>query len=216
MFGLMLGSYGNVFFETFQDDLKKKDTVILLFEGETLCGFSTQVLLPFEFDGQRLRVVFSGDTIVAASHRTSLALPVAWGRMMLDILAQTPDLPLYWLLTSKGFRTYRFLSVFFENYTPHYKKSASPFEKELIQTLGRSLFAERFDAERGILRAGPSSQFLLHRQDREGNGGARRDPAIAFFEARNPGAARGDELVCIARFAADNLKPYILRQLQKR
>jgi hypothetical protein len=40
-----------------------------------------------------------------------------------------------------------------------------------------------------------------------------RDQHIAFFQLRNPGHRRGDELVCLARFHPDNLKPYIRRQL---
>jgi len=40
-----------------------------------------------------------------------------------------------------------------------------------------------------------------------------RDPHVAFFQQQNSGHARGDELVCLARFHPDNLKPYIRRQL---
>ena len=48
----------------------------------------------------------------------SLALPVAWGRLMLSLEEVGAGQHLYWLLTSKGYKTYRFLPVFFNEFYP--------------------------------------------------------------------------------------------------
>jgi len=38
-----------------------------------------------------------------------------------------------------------------------------------------------------------------------------RLPEVAFFLARNPGYARGDELVCLCELAAEKLRPLARR-----
>jgi hypothetical protein len=86
------------------------------------------------------------------------------------------------------------------------------FESDLLQSVAIRRFGTRYDPAAGILRAKPGDQRL-----REGiaelDDKRLRDPHVAFFRERNPGHAQGDELVCLARFHPDNLKPYIRRQL---
>jgi hypothetical protein len=141
-----------------------------------------------------------------------MALPVAWGRLMLSLGVAHPGRELFWLLTSKGYKTYRFLPVFFHAFYPCHTTDTPSFEKALLRSIATKCFGERFDVAAGILRAEPGAQRL-----REGvaeiDGRRMRDPHVAFFQRRNPGHARGDELVCLARFHPDNLKPYIRRQL---
>jgi hypothetical protein len=132
---------------------------------------------------------------------------------MLSILSEHPDRELYWLLISKGYKTYRFLPVFFREFYPSYMKEAPASEKALLCSLGRRKFGERFDSESWIIRASERAQYL-----RPGVANItemrRSDKHIAFFEKSNPGHAKGDELVCIARCHEDNLKPFILRRLR--
>ena len=159
-----------------------------------------------------MKVLFSGDTVIEKSHWGSMALPVAWGRLMLSLLEKHPGTDLYWLLTSKGYKTYRFLPVFFQKFQPCYNAEPAAFEKELLQSLGIQRFGKRYDPACGILRAEPGNQRLkegiAELDDRR-----LRDPHVAFFQQRNPGHTQGDELVCLARFNPDNLNPYIRRQL---
>jgi hypothetical protein len=141
-----------------------------------------------------------------------LALPVAWGPLMLSLLATHPGRDLYWLLTSKGYKTYRFLPVFFHEFIPCHSKDAPGFEKNLLQSVATSRFGTRFDPSAGILRAPKGAQRL-----REGiaelDDKRLRDPHIAYFQQLNPGHRNGDELVCLARFHPDNLSPFIRRHL---
>ena len=113
---LMQAHYEGVTEQQFAADLNAKQWAILLRDQGRLCGFSTQVLFDHVFDGGAVKVLFSGDTVIDKSHWGSMALPVAWGRLMLSLLATHPGMELYWLLTSKGYKTYRFLPVFFQEF----------------------------------------------------------------------------------------------------
>jgi hypothetical protein len=53
--------------------------VILLPDGESLCGFSTQVMFDHTVDGKSVKIVFSGDTIIDKNHWGSMALPLVLG-----------------------------------------------------------------------------------------------------------------------------------------
>lgn len=214
MLSLMQAYYLNVTPEQFVKDLKEKDFVILLFDEGYIRGFSTWMLCDHDCEGRRVSVIFSGDTIVERSHWRSLALPLAWGRLMLSALAEHPGQELYWLLTSKGYKTYRFLPVFFREFYPSYAREAPPFEKALLCSLARRKFGSRFNPETGIIQAAEGAQ-CLHPGIADITEARRTDKHVAFFEKANPGHARGDELVCIARCHEDNLNPFILRQLHK-
>ena len=213
MYQLMASHYDGVTEAQFAADLAAKQWVILLHDAEALRGFSTQTLFTHTCEGRTVRIVFSGDTIIDKRHWGSLALPVAWGRLMLSLLAEQPSAELYWLLTSKGYKTYRFLPVFFREFLP------SPDQPDTLASAARLLrsaatarFGARFDPTNCILRASPEAQRL--RSGIADLDEARlHDPHIAFFQRRNPGHASGEELVCLARFHPDNLTPFILRHL---
>ncbi len=211
MFRLMDAHYAGVTEPQFLADLQTKQWVILLRDAERLCGFSTQVMFDHLADGRAVKVVFSGDTIIDKAHWGSLALPLAWGRLMLSLLAAHPGTELYWLLTSKGYKTYRFLPVFFHEFTPCHTHETSPLERNLLNSAATARFGARFDPGTGILRAQPGAQRL-----REGvaelDTQRLADPHIAYFQAINPGHRLGDELVCLARFHPDNLTEFIRRR----
>ena len=210
MLRLMQAHYEGVSEARFVADLQAKQWVILLYDEGRLCGFSTQVQFEFRFGDRSARILFSGDTIIDKHCWGSLALPVAWGRLMLSLTC--PDIELYWLLTSKGYKTYRFLPVFFHEFYPCFSTPTPAFERALLERVASQRFGTRFDGASGVLRAESGAQRL-----REGvaelDDRRLRDPHVAFFHRRNPDHARGDELVCLARFHPDNLKPYIRRQL---
>lgn len=215
MLCLMQEHYQNIEPLQFEKDLKKKDQVILLTAGGKLCGFSTQVLHEHIFRGTMYQILFSGDTIVHSQHRNSLSLPIAGGKMMLEILNKGKGKPLYWLLTSKGYRTYKFLPLFFKEYYPGHHNMHNEFEKLLIEDFCIKYFREKFDRKNWLIKANKNSQHLNYR-DGKITEAQRKNPDIAFFEKRNPGYLRGDELVCFAAFNQDNIKPSLWKHLVKK
>ena len=107
MVRLMRQYYENVDVEQFSADLRNKDSVVLMRDGATVCGFSTVVFVDCTAGGQAVRVMFSGDTVTDEARRNSVALPFAIARVALAKLREAPQVPLYWLLTSKGYKTFR-------------------------------------------------------------------------------------------------------------
>ncbi len=215
MLELMREYYANVEPVAFHADLCAKDFVIVLREGDKLRGFSTQKLTAYDLSGQRVNVLFSGDTIIDRAHRNSLALPLAWTQQMFSILRDDPATPLHWLLTSKGYKTYRYLPIFFKQFFPTYGRGASEIERKILLAATPSLVDDlsRLDQTRWIIRAETGSQKL-----RPGVADItpprRANPDIASFESLNPGHARGDELICLVHIEESNFKPFILKRLE--
>jgi hypothetical protein len=214
MMQLMQSTYLNVTEEQFMKDLQEKDSVILLYVDGNLCGFSTWVTFEHYLNERHVNVIFSGDTVIDKSHWGSIALPMAWGKLMLKELDDNPDKDLYWFLTSKGYKTYRFLPVFFKEFCPSYNMAVSEFDKLLLLSLAKHKFGDRFDPETYIIKADGKSQCL-----RPGiadlSSQRLKDEHIRYFYQRNPNYAQGDELACLVRCHLNNIRPFILHRLLK-
>lgn len=205
MLDLMTRYYANVSPEKFHADLAEKHWVILLWDRRNgqLCGFSTQGLYPAEVAGQQVLTLFSGDTIVRPEHWGDVALAHIWGRLAISLIDRHPQTRLYWFLIAKGFRTYRFLPVFFHEFYPRYDLPTPPSAAELLNVLGRGRFASVYDATTGLLRANAAKDYL---KPGVSDLTAERlaDPHVRYFAQRNPGHARGDELCCLAPLTREN------------
>lgn len=214
-FLLMTSHYNNVTREVFEKDLYEKDLIILLRGKETneIVGFSTQQVFKHTTGNGYIYVLFSGDTIIRPNKWGSLELAIVWGRLMLSIKDKFPTTPLYWMLISKGFRTYRFLPVYFKEFFPNCLKNTPKYIKELIDTLGERKFPQTYNRDTGIVHAKCNSQNLKEEVNLL-NKERLKDPYIAYFYKRNPKCYLGDELVCLAEFHRSNLKPFILRNLE--
>lgn len=214
MYELFSRHYDRTERDRFEQDLARKDWVLQLFDPKSgrLCGFSTQVLLRFALQGQNLRVLFSGDTIVDPRYWGETALIREWGRLVAKILNGSSNDPLYWYLISKGYKTYRFLPVFFREFYPRFDDESSSGAREIVDALGERLFAGDYDAERGLVIASPDKDRL--RPELAHVSPSRlSDPHIRFFLERNPGYVRGDELCCLAPLGFENFKPAGIRLL---
>ena len=213
MLSLMQRYYVNVSSEDFNKDLAQKDYVILLYNEQCKAVvFSTFFSFDFVYNKTTNRIAFSGDTIIDPDYWGSLSLPLAFGQLMRLVKKQYPQQDLYWLLISKGIRTYRFLPVFFRRYYPSCNGANAPELKGMMDELASDMFNESYDSQAGIVRAVQGSQFLKKHMTSQ-NYIERNDPHISFFYEKNPGHGRGDELVCLLKFEDDNLRPYIRKQL---
>ena len=190
MLALMQENFVGVTAERFRGDLAEKNWVILL-EDEVwnLRGFSTLLLYATQVDGVPVRVVYSGDTIVHRDAWGSNALARTW---LGAVRAWQSEVPLYWLLITSGFRTYRFLPVFWKEFWPRHDAPVLP---SLLTAMARERFAHRYDPATSILRfAAPQ---VLRNGLKEIPPGRLGNPHVNFFARVNTGHARGDELVCL-------------------
>lgn len=215
MFALLERHYDNVTRDTFETDLAEKEWVILLFDptSQALCGFSTQMRLKADVGGRVVTALFSGDTIIAREHWGDTALQHVGGKLAMSLADAQPGGDLYWFLISKGYKTYRFLPVFFHDFHPHPERPTRADVRAALDALAGRKFPGRYDADRGIVAAGPTGERL-----RPGVADVTpermRDPFVRFFTERNPGHAAGDELCCLAPLTRDNFTPAAHRVLR--
>ena len=202
MYGLLSTFFSGVERQTFHDDLCDKTHVILLEdEGGTLRGFSTLLVYRTAVPGVDAMIVYSGDTIVDRAWWGSPSLAVSWLAAARALTAGSGTRDVYWLLLTSGFRTYRFLPVFWREFYPRF--DALYEGKALTDALARERFADRYDEANGVVRFGRPQ--VLVPELLEVPQGRTHDPHVAFFLSRNPGHVNGDELVCLTNIADTNL-----------
>src|SRR5262245_40054495 len=152
MFGLLTRHFDGVTRWQFDQDLAEKNWVILLQCGRRLVGFSTLLAYESSCDGEPVSVVYSGDTIVEPEAWGSNALARAWIACVRDLRGSYPRGKYYWLLLTSGFRTYRFLPVFWKEFYPRHDHPIPAVEQTLLRRLARERFGSQFDPATGLVR----------------------------------------------------------------
>lgn len=213
MLELMQRHYCEVHRSEFARDLNEKDWVITLRNAAgTICGFSTQVLWSVPGIPNTL-VLFSGDTVVDQAYRFSSLLAGLWGKLALHLLDQHAEQSLYWFLISKGYKTYRYLPLFFHEFYPR-RDTAMPADVDSkLRKIGHWRFRDKFCPALGIVRATTDS-CRLRPEAAPIDVRRLKDPDIQFFVAMNPNHAQGDELCCLAPLTRANLTPSAYRVIQ--
>jgi hypothetical protein len=203
MFVLLRSHFIGVDRATFEHDLLQKNWVILLEdERGILRGFSTLLVYPDSRDGRSLTIVYSGDTIVAREWWGSSALALTWLRAVRQLTPFYGSREVYWILLTSGFRTYRFLPVFFRDFYPRFG-GVDTGAASLRDALAAAQFGDRYDPSTGIVRL--AHPQVLAPELIEVPPQRARDPHVAYFLEHNPGYVDGDELACVTRIADDNL-----------
>lgn len=209
MFGVFARQFEGVRFEDFLADLDSKNWVLLMEDDAgAVKGFTTLLHYPTVHRGRRIQVVYSGDTVVDPSAAGTSVLWRSWLGAV-NQLRGSDAAPLYWLLIVSGFRTYRFMPLFWKRFHPRHDAPTPPELRELVDRLASERFGERYDPATGVVRLAVPQ--VLREELREIPANRRQDADVAFFARADPGHVRGDELVCLTEIARDNLTPAGLR-----
>jgi hypothetical protein len=208
--------YADVSRERFEQDLAPKDHVILLRDSGdgSLRGFSTLQTYRRELDGRPVVAVFSGDTVVDASYWGQRALHRAFVAHILRRKLEHPLTPVYWFLITKGYKTYLLLQRNFPVHWPRHDRKTPEWEQRVLDRLATDRFGDAYRPELGVLRFDEACGRLRPEVapiDEE----SLRDPAIRFFHERNPGAAEGDELVCLGLVDVAMCLHFLSRQVKR-
>lgn len=203
MYLLLRENFQGVERKQFEADLREKNWVILIWQGEELIGFSTLLVYESRFENELFTIVYSGDTIVAKEAWGSMALPKAWIAKVNEIRRNYPGGSYYWLLLTSGFRTYRFLPVFWREFYPVYRVGTPPAKQRLLDHLAEERFATQY--RDGVVKF-KLPQVLAGDLNKVPEG-RRKDPHVQFFLERNPGCFGGEELVCLTELKEENLTP---------
>lgn len=203
MFQLLAHHFEGVTREQFASDLAEKHLAILLQRDDRLVGFSTQLAYTTDFEGKSVNVIYSGDTIVSPEAWGTTALPRAWVAGVNALRATLPPGRCFWLLLTSGFRTYRFLPVFWREFFPRFDRLTPPDVQRLIDHLAHERFGEQFDLVADVVRFTRPQRLCAGLK--EVPAGRETDPHTTFFLNRNPGHVNGDELVCLTELCLENL-----------
>jgi hypothetical protein len=218
MHALFVRCYDCVNPDSFERDLNSKNAVVLVRdENGVLRGFSTQAWFDWQHEGEPVRILFSGDTIMEPGYWGSAELARGWCEVAARLLKTEPARRLFWLLISKGYRTYLYLPLFFRDFVPSPSSSdplSSPIKpclngssipslQGLLDEVARHRFGSAYDADKGLVRF-PESQGQLTAELALIPEGRRGDPYVRFFLDRNPDFARGVELACMAEVSLEN------------
>lgn len=205
MYVLLQNHFKGLTWDGFLTDLERKNWVLLLRDetSNALKGFSTLMLCQTTFSGERISVVYSGDTIVDPSAWSSTTLPRAWIGAVNFLRQHYAENKLYWLLICSGFRTYRFLPTFWQEFYPRYDASTPVDVANLMASVGGEYYGDFYHEATGIVRF--QQPQILREGLIEIPTGRKTNPHIQFFEEKNPGYRLGDELVCLTEIRYDNL-----------
>jgi hypothetical protein len=203
MHSLLTTHFDGVTRSQFERDLEEKNWIVEIRRAGRLVGFSTLLVCEVEFDGRPLTAIYSGDTIVTPEAWGSPTLARTWIAAVNYLRGTFPARPCYWLLLTSGFRTYRFLPVFWREFFPRFSAPTPRHYELLLQHLARARYGNWHDEDSGIVRF-PRPQKLRGRLGMVPSGRT-TDAHVAFFLSRNPRHFEGDELVCLTEISETNL-----------
>lgn len=215
MFSLMQNHYANTVRSVFENDLSEKDWVLMLSDESTgkTVGFSTQILFPFSYKNKEIKVLFSGDTVIHKEYWGSMGLILIFSELMVKLFTEYKNQELYWMLISKGIRTYKYLPFFFNEYYPSCDKPIPDEIRELMNLLGKLKFPGLYDKSKGVVKAKSNAGYLKENYHPKVNLTNKHD---AFFYNSNPGYIKGDELLCLTQLSLNNIKPYLKKMVLTR
>lgn len=200
--------FENVSFPVFVDHIGHKDKVIVLRDKDQdmVRGFSTFKVMERNVDQKKVYGIFSGDTIIHRDYWGEQELVRSFCYLSGQVAAKMEEgSQLFWLLISKGYKTYRYLPVFTEDYYPSYKSNWPEYEKRVMLAFYQDLYPDEFDPATGLLTFNNKIGNL-----RPGVGDADeyrvQDPDISYFVNANPEHMKGTELCCLAELSEKNMK----------
>jgi hypothetical protein len=202
MYRLLAEHFADADRATFEVDLEGKDFVILLEDASgAVAGFSTFEARPRATPHGDALVVYSGDTIVRVQNRHQTELPRHFISLAMR-LADESALPTWWLLICSGYKTYRYLPLFFREFHPSLDASTQHLAT-LADALASDRFGPRYDPATGTVCIPGATTLRAGIADVDAR--RMRDPVVRRFCELNPGHVRGDELVCVVRLDRENL-----------
>lgn len=189
----------------FARDLDEKSHVLRVWKGEELVGFSTLLAYRTVIAGESFNILYSGDTIMSPACWCSPVLARGWIAMVKCVQSSLPVGRCLWLLLSAGFRTYRFLPVFWRDFWPRFDAEMPDEIRALRDAIALDRFGRCYDPVAGVVRFTLPNR--LSDAMAEVPDGRSDDPHVTCFFKLNPGWREGDELVCLTEIDDGNLTP---------
>jgi hypothetical protein len=210
MYFLFEKYYVDISYELFLHDLKEKTHVLFVRNVKNeLVGFST-LFRKKNHSIAKGTFLYSGDTVIRQDYWGTKYLQKAFFYFILRTKLASPFQPVYWMLISKGFKTYMMMKRNFiscwprrEGVTPvHLKEVQNAFYKmKFGSSYKKDLDLIVFEESKGTVKgdiASPSDED-------------KADMDIQFFLERNPKYSEGVELACLAEILWKDLMFHVLK-----
>lgn len=216
MYSIYEKYYENTQFKIFSSDFAKKSGAFLIRHPKTneIVGFSTVMDCEISVNGKIHHAFFSGDTVIEKEFWGNRALQRAMYRYLIQKKLKHPTEAVYWMLISKGFKTYLLLANNYFSYFPHYNNKNQHLAP-IVDAYCRQYFDKYYDADKGILNFGNDYQPLKGDVAPITQDMLNRNAKIRFFEQCNPDWAYGTELPCIGEITWRDIGRYVQRFLSK-
>lgn len=197
MFSLFEKYYDHVDYSRFKEHLKEKTHVFLFQEkaSKKVIGFSTiyRRKIPEIASGTFL---FSGDTVIHQDYWGNKMLQKSFFWFIIESKLRSPFHPVYWMLMSKGIKTYMMMRKNFHDSYPNYQRPTPAHFQETLVRFYEKKFPGAFNRDSG----------LIHFKEKLGAIKATLTPPpekvlsseeAKYFHRMNPNFLEGDELACI-------------------
>ncbi len=218
MYQLMNEYYNGVRYDTFIQDLSKKDGAILLLNKVTkeVEGFSTLMYVDTEIDNVKYRGAFSGDTVLNKKYWGQTVLASTFGKHLLRQKLKSPFRPYFWYLISKGYKTYLLMGNNFGTHYPRYEKPTPSFYKKLLSSVYGRMYPDNYIQDKGLIEFFDESTCSLKEKVAPiTNDLLKKNKRIAYFNKINKNWLEGTELACVAEMTFLTLFSYQIKAVKK-
>ena len=213
MYGLFEQYYVDVSFQRFCSDLSEKTHLFSFHSNSHLVGFSSIFRKRFRSLG-RATYLFSGDTVLHRDFWGAKALQKSFFWFILSSKVRSPFEPVYWMLMSKGYKTYLMMRRNFSKSFPRFDAPIPDKLKRAMDDFYRIKFGAAYDPETNLIRFrtahGSVKGSLAAPQP-----SATENPDIAYFLQANPDYRSGAELACIAEIRFRDFLGHIAKYFLK-
>ena len=214
MHALFIQYYHNADLQTFVQDMAKKTGIFILENKKTkeIAGFSTWNEIDIVYKKKRSLGVFSGDTVVDKRYWGDKALQKAFVKRLFKLRMTRLDKDIYWLLISKGYKTYLLLANNFPKYYPHYKRDSSKL-RSVVDHYCNEFYPQEYQHSKRLLDFGGEYQYLKGGVAEITDEMKLNNPKIKFFEDKNPSWREGTELPCVGEVSLNMMWRFVRKNM---
>lgn len=198
----------------FQRSVREKDTVVIIRDTQgDVVGMGTIHTYPFEHEGRRHWVIFTGNAAFQSRVRGMNIVQQRGALAFLRCRLRNPTAPIWLFYDTFSYRSFLMLSRNFDEYWPRVDRPMPAWERGFLDALCRARYGETWDPTTDVIAS-------AGRRLRDEEGAIRpeqlADPDIRYFAEHNPGYLRGDRIPTLVPLTARNWASVVARAVRRR
>lgn len=214
MHKIFIQYYHNANLKSFITDMSNKTGVFILQDKKEkrIVGFSTWTEIELIVNGKKSLGIFSGDTVVEKQYWGNKELQKIFVRQLLKTKLKKPKTPIFWLLISKGYKTYLLLTNNFPKHYPRHDRNNLKLES-IVDDYCQKLYPNAYNKTHRLLDFGDGYQYL--KDDVAAITQEMKDshPDIRHFEKLNPSWREGTELPCVGEVSVNMIWQFMRKNI---